>query len=156
MVNAFRYPTARILAVALVLLLAVFSHAARSARTEPLRIITQSGSHDFLVEVVDTDESRAKGLMFRRHMADDHGMLFDFIDEQEVGFWMRNTYISLDMIFIRADGIVHRIATDTVPLSEKSVPSRGAVRFVLELNAGQSRHIGLEAGDRIEHARIKP
>jgi len=125
-----------------------------AAGTEPLKIETAKGSYTFQVEIADNDKTRAKGLMHRRQMANAHGMLFDFRKSAEVSFWMRNTHISLDMIFIRADGVVHTIATDTVPLSEKLVPSRGAVRFVLELNAGMSRSIGLKPGDRVVHRRM--
>ena len=82
-------------------------------------------------------------------MADDEGMLFDFGDEELRSFWMRNTYISLDMLFIRADGTIDSIAERTTPLSEKSVPSKGPVRYVLEINGGLSDTLDIAPGDRV-------
>ena len=121
-----------------------------------LEIVTAKARHGFTVEIVDTDETRAKGLMFRKDMAPDHGMLFDFRREQPVWFWMKNTYLPLDMIFTRADGTILSIATDTTPLSEATVPSGGPVRFVLEVVAGTSARLGLRPGDRLVHPRMRP
>jgi uncharacterized protein len=130
--------------------------AVSSVATEltPLTAITSKGEHVFQVEVADTNEERAKGLMFRTEMPKDVGMLFDFQSEQPVFFWMKNTYLPLDMIFIRANGIIARIEANTVPLSERTVPSGSPVRYVLELNAGRAAEIGLKAGDRVRHAII--
>ena len=89
--------------------------------------------------------------MHRRSLPEGTGMLFDFHREQDVSFWMQNTYIPLDMIFIRADGRIHRIAENTVPLSLEQVPSRGPVRGVLEVIAGTSRKLGIAPGDRVAH-----
>jgi uncharacterized membrane protein (UPF0127 family) len=125
------------------------SHAAdRSA----LEIVSKSGVHSFSVEVVDNDADRAKGLMFRKSLPEGTGMLFDFKTEQEVAFWMQNTYIPLDMIFIRADGRILRIAENTVPISTKQVPSGGPVLAVLEVIAGTVRKLGIAPGDRVAHA----
>jgi len=121
------------------------------AQLESLRIVTASGEHAFMVEVARTDEQRARGLMFRQSMPADRGMLFDFKAEQPVMMWMRNTYISLDMIFISRDGVVINIAENTEPLSERTIPSARPAFAVLELNAGVSRKIGLKPGDRINH-----
>lgn len=118
---------------------------------ESLRIVTASGEHAFMVEVARTDEQRARGLMFRQSMPIDRGMLFDFKTEQPVMMWMRNTYISLDMIFITRDGVVINIAENTEPLSERTIPSARPAFAVLELNAGVARKIGLKPGDRINH-----
>jgi hypothetical protein len=118
---------------------------------ESLRIVTASGEHAFMVEVARTDEQRARGLMFRQSMPIDRGMLFDFKTEQPVMMWMRNTYISLDMIFITRDGVVINIAENTEPLSERTIPSARPAFAVLELNAGVTRKIGLKPGDRINH-----
>jgi len=104
-----------------------------------------------MVEVARTDEQRARGLMFRQSMPADRGMLFDFKAEQPGMMWMRNTYISLDMIFISRDGVVINIAENTEPLSERTIPSARPAFAVLELNAGVSRKIGLKPGDRINH-----
>src|SRR5262249_6972934 len=97
---------------------------------QALEITTKNGVHIFGVEMAVTPEEQAKGLMFRRQLPDKQGMLFDFHREQPTSFWMKNTYIPLDMIFIRADGRILRIAENTVPLSEELVPSGGPVRAV--------------------------
>ena len=125
-----------------------FSQAAEKSVVE---IVSKTGVHSFSVEVVDNDADRAKGLMHRRSLPEGTGMLFDFHREQDVSFWMQNTYIPLDMIFIRADGRIHRIAENTVPLSLEQVPSRGPVRGVLEVIAGTSRKLGIAPGDRVAH-----
>jgi len=128
--------------------------APRAVDATRLEIVGAKARTAFEIEIVDTDESRAEGLMFRRQMAADHGMLFDFRREQPVWFWMKNTYLPLDMIFARADGSIVSIAKDAVPLSEETIPSGGAVRFVLEVNAGTAARLGLAAGDRLVHPRI--
>ncbi len=114
-------------------------------------IETESGRHTFSVEMAATPAERAQGLMYRQSLADDHGMLFDFGRDQEVGMWMQNTYIPLDMIFILADGRVHRVARDTTPFSTETVSSRGPVRAVLEIAAGGAERIGLKRGDTVRH-----
>ena len=119
--------------------------------TEPLAIETKAGRRTFAVEVMRNDEDRARGLMFRRTMAADHGMLFDFERIQPVSMWMRNTYLPLDMVFIRADGTVARVAADTEPLSDRNIASGEPVLGVLELNAGTAARLGIHAGDRVEH-----
>jgi len=125
------------------------AEAKSGAETLALTVETASGKHVYQVEVARDSRTQARGLMFRNSMPENHGMLFDFGTDRPLGFWMRNTYISLDIIFFRADGIVHRIAADAVPLSEKNIPSGIPLRYVLELNAGQARKIGLKPGDRI-------
>lgn len=119
------------------------------AGQQTLEIATQSGVHAFSVELADTEPEREKGLMYRKELPEGHGMLFDFHREQEVGFWMQNTYISLDMIFIRGDGRILRIAENTQPLSTAIIPSGGAVRAVLEVIAGTARKYGIKPGDRV-------
>ena len=93
-----------------------------------------------------TPEGRAKGLMFRQHMPEDRGMLFDFEREEPVAMWMRNTYIPLDMLFIRANGVVHRVHERAQPLDETTIPAGAPVRFVLELNGGVAAKLGIKAG----------
>ncbi|WP_018701164.1 DUF192 domain-containing protein [Amorphus coralli] len=123
----------------------------------PLTVVTKDGeSHAFTVEIADDPMERARGLMFREEMAPDHGMLFDFAREQPVSFWMKNTPLSLDMIFAKADGTIVRIAENTTPHSTDAVPSGAPVRFVLEVVAGTSDRLGIAPGDRIEHARVTP
>jgi len=123
---------------------------------EPLTVVTASGRHVFQVEVMRTPEQRARGLMFRRFMPADRGMLFDFEQTAPVSMWMQNTYIPLDMVFIRADGTVARIAEQTEPLSTRTIPSGEPVLSVLEVNGGVAARIGLKPGDRIEHPLFRP
>ncbi len=140
----------------LAVLLAFVSPAlAQEVTLEPLEIATTTGPHNFSVEVMRTDEQRARGLMHRRFMAQDRGMLFDFKREEPVAMWMKNTYLSLDMVFIDKSGKVVNIAENTEPLSERIIPSAGPVLAVLELNAGTARRIGLKPGDRLRHSLFK-
>lgn len=119
---------------------------------EPLTIVTKSGRHDFQVEVMRTEEEQARGMMYRRSLADDRGMLFQFPAEKVATFWMQNTYVSLDMIFIRADGRVHRIAERAEPLSTRTISSGAPVLAVLEVVAGTAKRLGIVPGDRVENA----
>ncbi len=131
--------------------------ASVGAPTHSLTIVSQDGaSHSFLVELAADDASRAKGLMFRREMAPDAGMLFDFEQDRLVSMWMKNTYIPLDMLFIKSDGTIATIAQMTEPHSLKSIPSRVSVRAVLELNGGVAAQLGIEAGDRVIHELFGP
>jgi uncharacterized membrane protein (UPF0127 family) len=116
---------------------------------EELLIQTKGGEREFQVEIADDARETSIGLMFRREMAENEGMLFDFGSEAPRSFWMQNTYIPLDMIFIKADGTIISIAERTTPLSEKPVPSKGSARFVLEVNAGMSDSLGIEPGDKV-------
>ena len=128
---------------------------AAAAAGEPLTIVTKAGPKRFNVEVMRDDAGRSRGLMFRRHMAADHGMLFHFEREEPVTMWMKNTYLPLDMVFIRPDGTISRIAADTEPLSTAIIPSGSPVSAVLELNAGTAAKLGIQPGDRIEHPLFK-
>jgi uncharacterized membrane protein (UPF0127 family) len=118
-------------------------------KLEPLTFETGTGAHVFAVEVAQSQEQRSVGLMYRRSLAPDHGMLFDFVQEQPVSMWMQNTYVSLDMAFVRADGRVLRVERATEPLSTRVIDSGGPVRFVVEVLAGTADRIGLKPGDRI-------
>jgi uncharacterized protein len=124
------------------------------SRLERFEIATSGGKQVFQVEVMRTPEEKAKGLMFRQFLPDDRGMLFDFEREQPVSMWMRNTYIPLDMLFIRADGTVHHVHARAQPLDETPIPSNGNVRFVLEINGGAAAKLGLKAGDKVSHPLI--
>jgi len=140
----------RLGSLALFVLALFFSaEAARAAGEQTLEIASKTGVHIFSVEIVDNDADRAKGLMYRKELPEGSGMLFDFHRDQEVSFWMQNTYIPLDMIFIRGDGQILRIEENTVPLSTRMIPSRGAVRAVLEVIGGTSRKLGIAPGDRV-------
>ena len=139
------------LAAVLVAALALTVAALAQPALESLTIVTDEARHDFMVELAATPEERSRGLMFRRSMPAEQGMLFDFERVQPVSMWMRNTYLPLDMLFIAEDGEIVRIAADTEPLSERTIPSGQPVLSVLELNAGTARRLGIEAGDRVEH-----
>lgn len=134
----FAAPDARIAAVA-------------QPALQPLAIVTDTGRHEFSVELAATPEERSRGLMYRRSMPAEQGMLFDFGRVQPVSMWMKNTYLSLDMFFITEDGTIVRIAENTEPLSERTIPSGQPVLSVLELNAGTARRLGITAGARVEH-----
>ncbi len=138
-------------AIVAFVLLALWQTAALAQTFEPLTIVSGDKRHLFSVEVARTDADRAQGLMYRRTMAADRGMLFDFMVDAPVSMWMKNTYLPLDMLFIRSDGTIARIASDTEPLSTQTIPSGSPVRSVLELNAGTARRLGIKSGDRVEH-----
>ena len=123
----------------------------RPADLQTVEIASKNGVHAFSVEIAENDADRAKGLMYRKELPEGKGMLFDFKRDQEVSFWMQNTYIPLDMLFIRGDGTILRIAENTEPLSTKLVPSGGAVRAVLEVIGGTARKFGIAPGDRVAH-----
>jgi uncharacterized protein len=124
---------------------------ARPADQHTLEIASKTGVHVFSVEIADTDAAREKGLMFRKELPEGQGMLFDFHTEQDVSFWMQNTYIPLDMIFIRGDGTVLRIAENTEPLSTKLIPSGGPVLAVLEVIGGTAHKLGIAPGDHVAY-----
>ena len=133
------------------LLAAGLAHSARAMLHETLKLHTAAGTHVVAVEITQTPAEKAQGLMFRKHLADTNGMLFFYETPQEITMWMRNTYIPLDMVFIRADGIVHRIAARTEPLSDTIIGSEGLVTACLELAGGAADRLGLMPGDRVEH-----
>jgi len=123
----------------------------RAASVQPLEIATKSGVHVFSVEMATTEEEKQTGLMWRKELPDGKGMLFDFSPEQQISMWMKNTYIPLDMIFIRADGRILRIAENTEPLSTKIISSGGLAKGVLEVIAGTAQKYGIQPGDRVAH-----
>jgi uncharacterized membrane protein (UPF0127 family) len=136
---------------ALLLCLTSVAQPVRAADLQPLEIVTKTGVRMFSVEMAVTDEQRAKGLMYRRELADGRGMLFDFTPEQSISMWMKNTYISLDMIFIGADGRVTRVAENTEPESTRIISSGGPAKAVLEVIAGTARKYGIAQGDQVVH-----
>src|SRR6476646_4460327 len=127
------------------------SPAVQAASIQPLEIVTQSGVQVFSVEMATTEEEKTTGLMYRKELADGKGMLFDFSPEQQVSMWMKNTYISLDMIFIGANGRILRIAENTEPMSTKIISSGGLAKGVLEVIAGTAQKYGIASGDRVAH-----
>ena len=140
-----------LLAATVFLLVLLASNAVRAADDTMLEIVTQSGVHVFSVEMAKTDEERQKGLMFRKELPEGTGMLFDFKPDQNVSMWMRNTLIPLDMLFINGDGTIRRIAENTEPLSERTIPSGGPVRGVFEVIGGTAKKLGIKAGDKVAH-----
>ena len=127
------------------------STGAQAASIQPLEIVTKSGVQVFSVEVATTDQDKETGLMYRKELPDGKGMLFDFSPEQQISMWMKNTYISLDMIFIRADGRILRIAENTEPLSTRIISSGGLAKGVLEVIAGTAQKYGIAPGDQVAH-----
>lgn len=115
-------------------------------------IDTPAGPVRFTVEVASDMASRMRGLMFRTKLAANAGMLFDFHDDHFQAFWMKNTILPLDMLFIRADGTISSIATHTVPYSEQPVMSQEPIRAVLEINAGRSDALGIKPGERVHNS----
>jgi len=138
-------------AVSVVLVTLCANPAARAASVQPLEIATKSGVQVFSVEMATTEEEKTTGLMYRKELPDGKGMLFDFSPEQQISMWMKNTYIPLDMIFIRADGRILRIAENTEPLSTKIISSGGLAKGVLEVIAGTAQKYGIQPGDRVAH-----
>ena len=145
------YALRRITFILAALLLLAGPESARPAEMQTLEIATKTGVHAFSVEVADNEVDRARGLMFRKTLPEGQGMLFDFHREQPVDFWMKNTYIPLDMLFIRDDGRILRIAENTTPLSTEIVSSGGPVRAVLEVIGGTAQKFGIAPGDRVAY-----
>ena len=135
-----------------------FSLAVLAAETfakQPLAIVTKDGkSHAFTVELAITPRQREQGLMNRQEMADDKGMLFAFGETRQVFMWMKNTYIPLDMLFIARDGKVRAIKENAEPLSESIIDSQGPIDYVLELNGGTVKRLGIRTGNRVENELI--
>jgi uncharacterized protein len=149
-------PLSRRSALLACLLLAVLGTgapaAAASFAKSSLVIDTVAGPRRFTVELARSPEQQQRGLMFRKSLAADAGMLFDFGDTRPATFWMKNTLIPLDMLFIAADGHVADIHERAVPLSEATIESKVPVRAVLELNGGSVARFGIHRGDLVHHA----
>jgi hypothetical protein len=128
---------------------------AATLEKRPLTFHTRSGAHTITVEVADSPEKQSTGLMFRRSIGEKEGMIFLYPAEQEITMWMKNTYIPLDMIFVRRDGTILRIETDTEPFSERIIASSGPALAVIEMGAGSARRLGLKAGDRVEYPAFR-
>jgi uncharacterized membrane protein (UPF0127 family) len=125
-------------------------------RTERLWLVTGAGRETPIdVEVAEEPQEKQLGLMFRTDLPDGKGMLFPYESPREVTMWMHNTYIPLDMVFIRPDGVVHRIEARAEPMSERIISSQGPVIAVLELAGGAAARLGLKPGDRVRHPLFK-
>lgn len=127
---------------------------AGAAELQPLTVTTANGQHEFAVELADEPRERSKGLMYRRSLDPDEGMLFDFGRPQPITMWMKNTYIPLDMLFIDESGTIRSIAERTTPLSERTIPSNGPARYVLEINGGRADALGIRPGDTVSGAAL--
>jgi uncharacterized membrane protein (UPF0127 family) len=162
-VSTLRSARRRLLAMATLAMLAAPACAAPPSATaqraapqaaatlETLEIVSSRGVVKFQVEVVADDSSREQGLMWRKSLAPDRGMLFDFKTPRHVAFWMKNTLIPLDMIFLQQDGTILSIAANAVPHDETPVPSGGPVTGVLEIPGGRAAELGLRPGDKVRH-----
>jgi hypothetical protein len=120
-------------------------------KSERMTLVTAKGEIELEVEIAETNEQKVKGLMFRRSLGERSGMLFLYGPPQEITMWMKNTYIPLDMVFLTANGSVHRIEAMTQPFSEEVIASHGPVTAVLEIPGGAAQRLGLKAGDRVRH-----
>lgn len=148
---------ALLLMFAVVLTAGLYSHQAlANMPTESLTLLTAKGRFKLTVEVAETEAQKSLGLMFRNDVPRGTGMIFPYATPREITMWMRNTYVSLDMVFIRADGVVHRIAFATEPMSDAVVASQGKVVAVLELAAGEAAYYGLKPGDRVGFRTFPP
>ena len=125
---------------------------AAEMKRDTLTIVSKSGEHKFNIEIAETPAQKALGLMYRETLAPLAGMLFPHKTPQELSMWMQNTYISLDMIFIRQDGTIHRIEHSTEPFTEDHIMSQGKVLAVLEVKGGEARRLGLAKGDKVRHS----
>lgn len=136
------------LCAALALGLALATSAGAAGRAGEIQVTTKSGTHRLSVEWAVTPTEREHGLMGRKSMPENHGMIFDFGSEQPLYFWMKNTPLSLDMIFIKADGRISRIEKRTTPFSEDLIPGGAPARYVLELVGGSAARLAMAPGDR--------
>ncbi len=143
------FVVALVLLVLAVIQVSVSAQTSQTLKTEPLKIQSGDTILNFTVEVAATEAERAMGLMYREEMAADHGMLFIFEGESERFFWMKNTPLPLDIIYISSAGEIVSIAADTTPFSEKVIPSGAPAEFVLELNAGTAEKLGIHVGARV-------
>ena len=134
------------------LLVAACANESVALPVETVVIDTHKGPTKFRVELANDPESQASGLMYRKELAPNAGMLFDFGRPRFVSFWMKNTYIPLDMLFVRADGTIASIEPNAVPLSTETIPSHEPIVAVIELNGGRAHALDIEPGDRVHAA----
>lgn len=125
-------------------------HPVSGLEVIPLTVTSLGKTHSFRVEVARTPQEQARGLMFRTAMAPNEGMLFPYDQPRVLSFWMKNTVLSLDLVFIGPDRRVVNVAADAVPYSEASIRSDAPAIAVLELNAGRAAELGIVAGARVD------
>jgi uncharacterized protein len=129
--------------------------AQEAARIEPISIVTESSATLFAAEIADNDNLRGRGLMFRHVLPPDRAMLFDFEKPRPAAMWMKNTYISLDMLFVRVDGTIAAIAENTEPMSTQTISVDEPVQGVVELAAGTVKRLGIKRNDKVYHQVFK-
>ena len=134
---------------------AALSENAQISKLEPVTVASDASVTMFTAEIADTEELRQRGLMFRHFLPEDKAMLFDYQNPRPVAMWMKNTNISLDMLFIREDGTIAAIAENTVPQSLDTISVQEPVRGVLEMAAGTVKRLGLRPNDRVYHRIFK-
>jgi hypothetical protein len=134
---------------------AAHSENAQISKLEPVTVASAESATMFTAEIADTEELRKRGLMFRHLLPEDKAMLFDYGNPRPVAMWMKNTNISLDMLFIRADGTIAAIAENTVPQSLDTISVQEPVRGVLEMAAGTVKRLGLRPNDKVYHRIFK-
>ena len=132
-----------------------FAENAQIAKLEPVTVASSESVTMFIAEIADTEELRTRGLMFRHFLPEDKVMLFDYQKPRPVAMWMKNTNISLDMLFIRADGTIAAIAENTVPQSLDTISVQEPVRGVLEMAAGTVKRLGIRPNDKVYHRIFK-
>jgi uncharacterized membrane protein (UPF0127 family) len=151
-------PTRRIVVLAALLLTALVSQPAgalETFKTSELTILTAGGPHKFTIELAITGPEREQGLMFRRSLAPDAGMLFDMDLPTNITMWMKNTFIPLDMLFLDPAGRIVDIHERAVPQSTDIISTRAPARYVIELNGGTAERLGIKIGDRVTSPYFK-
>jgi hypothetical protein len=147
-------PRRKIIRLSLLVLILAAVFRVAPAVAAPLIIHAGGSAYRFEVELATTAAQREQGLMFRQSMAANAGMLFLYPSEQPVAFWMKNTLIPLDMLFLKADGSIARIAANAVPHDETPIPSNASVKAVLEVNGGTATALGIKEGDKVEYTEV--
>jgi uncharacterized membrane protein (UPF0127 family) len=128
------------------------NNAGAAMRTEKLSVISKDGTkHSFEVEIADTPKTREIGLMYREKMDPDHGMLFEMDNNGVVMFWMKNTLIPLDMLFVGADGTIRVVHANAIPQDLTAISSAVPVTGVIELIGGRAQALGIKPGDKVVH-----
>jgi uncharacterized protein len=145
----------RFIPLVFIVALASQAGAQEAARIEPLSIVTENSATLFAAEIADNDELRGRGLMFRHVLPQDRAMLFDFEQPRPAAMWMKNTYISLDMLFVRSDGTIAAIAENTEPMSTQTISVDEPVLGVVELAAGTVKRLGIKRNDKVYHQVFK-
>jgi len=152
-VSRSHWITSALAALFFIVALPALSQQPMTFDKEPLIIQTASGKRlNFIVEIADTNEERQRGLMYRKEMAENAGMIFDFGVSRRVQMWMENTILPLDMLFVDSTGTIRNIKQNAVPYSQEIIDSMTEVKYVIELNAGVTAKLGIKPGDKVMSA----